>query len=184
MIRRWPSELGVRLRRWVYSHYLRRAGRFQIAEDVTILGFHNTSIADGVAIMARSYIYAVTGECTIGPDTSLNNNVQLGANGGIISIGRGVLIGPNCVLRAADHVFQDPTRPIKDQGHAFGEIIIEDDVWLGANVVVTRNVRIGRGAVVGAGAVVTRDVPALAIVVGVPARVIGVRGETSTSELV
>jgi galactoside O-acetyltransferase len=121
--------------------------------------------------MPSSCIYTLSGECTIGPDTSLNNNVQLGANGGKISIGSGVLIGPNCVLRAADHIFEDLTRPIRDQGHIFGEIIIEDDVWIGANAVVTRNVRIGRGAIVGAGAVVTRDVPPLAIAV------VGSRGD-------
>jgi len=58
------------------------------------------------------------------------------------------------VIRAANHRFADVSRPIMRQGHDYGEIVIEDDVWIGANCVITPNVRIGRGAVVGAGAVV------------------------------
>jgi acetyltransferase-like isoleucine patch superfamily enzyme len=49
-------------------------------------------------------------------------------------------------------------------------VFIENDVWIGANVVVCGGVRIGRGAVIAAGAVVTKDVPQMAIVGGVPAR--------------
>lgn len=165
------------LRRIVYRPFLRRAGRFRLEQNVVIRGFRNTVIEDGVRIMANSYIYAVTGECVIGAGTSINNNVQLGANAGRITIGRDVLIGPNCVLRAADHEFADRTRPIHEQGYRTGEIVIEDGAWLAANVVVTRDVRIGAGAVIAAGAVVTTDIPALAIAAGVPARVIGMRGE-------
>ena len=62
-------------------------------------------------------------------------------------------------------------------GHVPGEIHIEEDVWIGANCVITADVRIGRGAVVGAGAVVTRDVEPFSIVGGVPARPIGHRLE-------
>ena len=54
-------------------------------------------------------------------------------------------------------------------------MVIEDDVWLGAGVIVLKGVRIGRGAVVGAGSVVTKNIESLAIVVGVPARVVGRR---------
>ena len=56
-----------------------------------------------------------------------------------------------------------------------GPIIIEDEVWLGYGVMVLSGVRIGRGAVVGAGSVVTKDVPAGAIAVGVPACVMRMR---------
>jgi acetyltransferase-like isoleucine patch superfamily enzyme len=58
---------------------------------------------------------------------------------------------------------------------------LEDDVWLGLGVAVLEGVRIGRGAVIGAGAVVTRDIPAYAIAIGVPARVVRFRGESSPS---
>ena len=54
-------------------------------------------------------------------------------------------------------------------------VILEDDVWLGAGVIILSGVRVGRGAVVGAGAVVTKDVAANTVVAGVPARSIGHR---------
>lgn len=61
-------------------------------------------------------------------------------------------------------------------------VVVEDDVWLGMNVVVVPGVRIGRGAVVAAGAVVTRDVPPYAIVAGVPARLVRARVEDTRAE--
>ena len=72
-----------------------------------------------------------------------------------------------------------PDRPIKEQPLTTkGGITIEDDVWLGYRTIVLDGVRIGKGAVIGAGSVVTQDIPAGAIAVGVPARVIKMRGST------
>ena len=68
------------------------------------------------------------------------------------------------------------------QGHLYGEIVIEDDVWIAANCTITPGTRIGHGAVVGAGAVVTRDVEPYAIVGGVPARVIKQRDDKTDSK--
>jgi acetyltransferase-like isoleucine patch superfamily enzyme len=64
------------------------------------------------------------------------------------------------------------------QGHVFGDINIEDDVWIGANVTILGGVNIGRGSIIGAGAVVTKNVPSMAIAAGVPARLIKWRGDT------
>ena len=97
------------------------------------------------------------------------------ASGGLIRIGKQVAIGPGTVLRAANHCFDSLEKAIMLQGHLYGEIVIEDDVWIAANCTITPGTRIGHGAVVGAGAVVTRDVEPYAIVGGVPARVIGSR---------
>lgn len=105
---------------------------------------------------------------------SMNTNVQIGASSGKIVIGNNVLIGPNVVLRAADHGLSKGAA-IASQAHCGGEIIVEDDVWIGANAVVLRNVRLGRGCVVAAGAVVTKDVAAQIVVGGIPARKISSR---------
>jgi len=75
-------------------------------------------------------------------------------------------------LLAVNHVFDDPSRPMVDQGIVAAGITVEDDVWIGAGAVITDGVRIGRGAVVAAGAVVTSDVPPYTVVGGVPARVL------------
>lgn len=115
------------------------------------------------------------GNLSIGSGVNINFNVLISASEGRITIGNDVLIGPNCVLRAANHVYDDPHTPIKHQGHAGGIIIIEDDCWLGANVVVLKDVTIGTGSIIGAGAVVNCDIPPGSIAVGVPARVIAHR---------
>ena len=122
-------------------------------------------------------------DVTIGNDVGLNIGVLVDpSEGGRIEIGNSVGIGPYCVLRAADHGFSDPSVTIQQQKHRPGVIVIEDDVWLGSHVVVTRNVRIGRGSVVGAHSVVTKDIPPYSIAVGVPARVIRKRGEPPSTE--
>jgi galactoside O-acetyltransferase len=68
--------------------------------------------------------------------------IQIGvSNGGKIITGDHVILGPNVVLRASDYVYDRIDVPIRDQGHTGGEIIIENDVWICANVVVTKDVR-------------------------------------------
>ena len=64
---------------------------------------------------------------------------------------------------------------MNSQAKLRGKIVIEDDVWIGANVVVTRNVRIGTGGVIAAGSVVTGDIPPFVVAGGVPARAIRLR---------
>ena len=113
------------------------------------------------------------GKINIGKRVSINSNVILGAaNDGEINIGNDVLIGPNVVIRASNHRYELKSIPINKQGHTGGKIIIEDDVWIGANVVILPNVSVGKGAVIGAGAVVNRDIPPSALAGGVPAKVI------------
>jgi len=76
-----------------------------------------------------------------------------------------------------NHNFRDSTRLIREQGVTYKGIVIEDDVWIGSKATIVDGVTIGQGAVIGAGSVVTKSIPAYAIAVGVPARVIGTRGE-------
>ncbi len=97
-------------------------------------------------------------------------NVLRGQGG--ITIGDRVYTAPMVQLLAVNHVFDDTTRPMVEQGITAQGIVVEDDVWIGAGAVVTDGVRVGRGAVVAAGAVVTQDVPARTVVGGVPAKVL------------
>lgn len=109
----------------------------------------------GILIGARSYI---------GP-----NSVLFGAAG--IEIGESALISPGVVITSHQHTFDRDDVDIRDQPLRFGRVVIERDVWIGANATILPGVRLGEGSVVGAGAVVTRDVPPRTVVLGVPAEV-------------
>ncbi len=93
---------------------------------------------------------------------------------GRIEIGNDVLFGPDVLVTAANYRIHDG-HPVTAQAMDEADVVIGDDVWLAARVVVLPGVTIGAGAVVGAGSVVTRDIPAMAIAAGTPARVVGQR---------
>lgn len=96
--------------------------------------------------------------------------------GSPVSIGNHVMIAPHCCIASGNHDYKQVEKPMRFAGNlTTGPIVIEDNVWVGANVTITDGVRIGRDAVVGANSVVTRNVEPFDIVAGVPARVIGNR---------
>lgn len=111
----------------------------------------------------------------IGENSFINHLCSVWASpGGPITIGSNVLLGPCASIISSNHGVARG-QLIRNQPGNDAPISIGDDVWLGANVVVTAGVSIGDGAVVGAGAVVTTDLPPMSICAGVPARVIGYR---------
>lgn len=115
-----------------------------------------------------------------GSEVELGDRSQVGHNARLdhdVVIGDDVLMGPDVVMMSAGHAYEDPAVPINRQGQTERRPIhVGNDVWIGTRVVVLPGVRIGDGAVVGANAVVTRDVPPYAVVAGVPARVVRMRG--------
>lgn len=111
---------------------------------------------------------------TIGDRTYIGDQVSLRAAGGVIKIGRDVLIANQVTIAASNHGIQ-LGKPMIDQEWRRGDVVIEDDVWIGAGVVVLPGAIIRRGAVIGAGAVVRGEVPANTIYGGIPARQIGAR---------
>lgn len=133
------------------------------------------TIGRGASIRPGSYYGTDLGEgLVIGEGSAIGALSWIGASG-FVEIGRDVLVGPRVTILPENHVFVDTDLPIKAQGVAREGVVIEDDCWIGAGATLLAGVRVGRGAVVAAGAVVTRDVPPLAIVGGVPARPIGSR---------
>lgn len=137
----------------------------------------NTAVAKTALINHHVVIHSPAAPVTVGEHSQVNfNTVIFGGSG--VTIGDRVMIGPNCTIASGDHDYDQTEQPMRFAGALTdGPIVIEDDAWLGASVVVTDGVTIGRGAVVGAGAVVTKDIPAMAIAAGVPARVIRFRGQ-------
>lgn len=87
-----------------------------------------------------------------------------------VTIGNNVLIAPNVTLSVTGHPI-DPELRKTGQMYAF-PITLEDNVWIGSNVVITPGVTIGENSVIGAGSVVTQDIPPNVVAVGVPCKVL------------
>ena len=114
----------------------------------------------------------------IGEGTFINANATL-LDTYPIRIGRDVMIGPNCALypvshpvRAADRILRDENGRRAGQMTTGAPIVIEDEVWLGGNVIVLEGVTIGARSMIGAGSVVTKSVPPDVFAAGNPCRVI------------
>jgi acetyltransferase-like isoleucine patch superfamily enzyme len=133
-----------------------------------------TRIAPNVSIRNAARI-RIGRECHIGERCYL----WAGDSTGRIVIGDFVSLAPEVFITASDYQMI-AGRPFRQQPRRERAVMIGSDVWLGARVIVTAGVAIGDGCIVGAGAVVTRDLPAGAIAVGVPAKVIGHREQAPT----
>ena len=115
------------------------------------------------------------------PLLSIGNNVDIGWQS-TIAVGKRVIISDNVRIAGGAFLFGYSGHPLDakrraqgegDDPQQIGDIILEQDVWLGTNVTVKGGVTIGEGAVVAAGSVVTKSIPAFAIAAGNPARVVG-----------
>jgi acetyltransferase-like isoleucine patch superfamily enzyme len=155
--------LGLRLGGYVW---LRRISISRQWSDITIDA--PAALDEGVCLVIGGPPRA--NKLVIGAGTYINRYTILDAHEQL-HIGGRVMIGPHCYITDADHG-TDPGSSVQSQPMKRSPVIIEDEVWLGAHVTVLPGVRIGKGAVVGAGSVVTRNVPAMTIVAGVPARIL------------
>jgi acetyltransferase-like isoleucine patch superfamily enzyme len=118
------------------------------------------------------WLTSESGRITIGGGSLLNLNVMVAAVDAV-TIGEHCMLANGCLITDGNHRFDDPDVPVPWQGFTSkGPVTIGDNVWLGANVVVTNGVTIGRRSVIGANSVVTEDVPEFAIAAGAPARVL------------
>jgi serine acetyltransferase len=121
----------------------------------------------------------VRGDVEFGANSTVNPYACIS---GKVRCGDGVRIASHASIVGFNHGFDDPNVPIHAQKHYSAGIVIEDDVWVGANAVILDGVTVGKGAVIAAGAVVSKDVPPLAIVAGVPAKVVRRRGELAAGK--
>jgi len=149
-----------------YSH-VRQVRRLDLGDGVSMAPNVSFRNAERISIGAGSHI----GEHSV---------LWAGNSTGRITIGEKCLFAPNVTVTASNYGIVQGDVAIMDQPKDERDIVIGDGAWLGANVVVLAGVTIGEGAVVAAGAVVTKDLPALCIAGGVPAKVIGVRPTAAT----
>ena len=125
-------------------------GNYSVVEDFSIL---NNAVGD---IFIGHHTRVGLGNTIIGP----------------VSIGNHVNLAQNITVSGLNHNFQNITLRIDEQGVSTNQVIIEDDVWIGANSVILPGVVIGRHSVVAAGSIVTRSVPDHSVCAGNPAKVI------------
>lgn len=134
------------------------------------------SIGDNSYIGPNAFVHTGKkgGHVTIGSNCTVQAFTMVHGHGGC-DIGDDVRIAGHVVIIPANHRFEDPDRPIREQGLTKQGIRIESDVWIGAGCLVLDGVTVGRGAVLGAGAVVNKSVPPGAVAVGSPARAVAQR---------
>lgn len=155
-----PSPLGDVLRYCATRPFIKGMRRVRIFEGVTLW-----------------YPYRIQ----LGENVTLNEWVYINGFGGV-QIGNEVRIGHRSSIISSSHEFDDPDTAIHKQGLVSSKTVIEDGVWIGCNATILMGVSIGQGAVIAAGAVVTKDVESNSIVAGVPAREIGQREKSPSSE--
>ena len=168
----WQAEVQAQLRALETVEI--EEGCF-VAPDAAVFGepVRPVRLSAGCSVASGAFLH---GPLTLGRDVSVNTGARLDGGRAGITVGDGTRIASLATLYAFDHGLK-PDRPVREQPVTSRGISIGADVWIGAHAGVTDGVAIGDHAVVAMGAVVTRDVPAWAIVAGVPARVVGDRRE-------
>lgn len=157
--RAWAHLLKI-VNYYNYSHVtpmreLRMGTPLGVTPDVNFNHARNIVIGERVSIGSRCFLWA-------------------GPVDGKIIVGDDVLFGPEVLVTAANYRFNDGA-PVTRQKMDEADVVIGDDVWLGARSIILPGVTIGDGAIIAAGAVVRGDVPAYAIAAGVPAKIVGKR---------
>lgn len=127
-------------------------------------------IATGVRIMS-DFSGSFFGSVRIGARVFINRGGYIAAHQSV-TIGADCLIGEYVSIHDANHDYLGAGATLAARGFTTAPVTIGSNVWIGAKATVLPGVTIGDGAVVGAGAVVTKDVPAGAVAVGVPARIV------------
>lgn len=131
--------------------------------------YRKFSLGDYSVIESFACINNAVGDVIIGDHTRIGlHNTIIGP----VTIGSHVNLAQGITVTALNHNFEDSDKRIDEQGVSTTPVIIEDDIWIGANAVILPGVTIGNHSVVAAGAVVTKNVPPHSLVAGVPAKII------------
>lgn len=165
----------ARPRRWVqwfinpFFHKKGKGATVCRRTRIDVLPFQKFNIGNYSTIEDFTTINNGVGAVCIGNNSRIGlGNVIIGP----VTIGNNVIIAQNVVMSGLNHNYTNIEIPIYLQGETVGTITIEDDCWIGANVVITTGITIGKHSVVAGGAVVTKDIPAFCVAVGNPARIV------------
>lgn len=165
----------ARPRMWVklfLNPWLHQKGKGALIRNRTrmdVLPFNAFQLGKNSTIEDFSTINNGMGPVIIGDHVRVGiSNVIIGP----VTIGNFVIMAQNVVLSGLNHAYEDVSLPVSMQKCTTAPIIVEDEVWIGANAVITAGVKIGKHAVVAGGSVVTKDVLPYTLVGGNPARVL------------
>jgi acetyltransferase-like isoleucine patch superfamily enzyme len=129
----------------------------------------------GTVVKPYAVVQTQGGRICTGRDCAISSFNHISTGTADIVLGDYVRLGPQVTILGGSRNFKQKDRLIIHQGSHHRSVCIEDDVLIGAGVVIMPGSRIARGAVIGALSLVNHDIPAYAIVAGAPARVIGKR---------
>lgn len=196
-----PGALGLLLRSTLYPFLLGKVGKGVIfGRNIVLRHPHKIYLGDncviddncvldakgtdnkGIFIGNGIFVGRNTILCCKDGDIHIDDNVLIGFNCEIFSanfvrLGKNVQIAAYSYLNGGTHSFDRTDIPVLEQERSGWGIVLEDNVWLGAKVIVLDGVVVGKDSIVGAGAVVNRDLPALSIAAGLPAKVVKKRVE-------
>lgn len=162
--RKWVS--------WFVNPFYHKRGKFSIIRYRTrmdVLPFNKFELGQHSVIEDFCTINNGVGDVIIGSETLIGmGNVIIGP----VKIGDAVIFAQNVVVSGLNHNYEDIHKPILKQNVTTSPIVVEDECWIGANVVITAGVTIGKHSVIAAGSIVTKNVPPYSVVVGNPGRVI------------
>jgi acetyltransferase-like isoleucine patch superfamily enzyme len=195
----WPGALGLAMRQLLYPMLLGSCGRNVIFGQHVVLrhphkicigsnvvvddnclidakGDSNRGITvgDGVFVGRNTILSCKNGDIELGDAANLGFNCEV-FSASRVTIGKGVLMAAYTYVIGGEHDFSDPSKSVLEQPRNSAGVAVGNGVWIGAGAKILDGLTIGDNAVIGAGAVVRENVPASAIAVGVPARVVGSR---------
>lgn len=134
-----------------------------------VLPFNRFELGNNSTIEDFSTINNGVGDVIIGDRTRIGlGNVLIGP----IKVGSDVMFAQNVVLSGLNHSYEDISLPPSQQKVSTNPIVIEDEVWVGANAMITAGVTVGKHSVIAGGSVVVKDVPPYSVVVGNPGKIL------------
>lgn len=164
-----------RPRLWVrvcVNPFFHKRGKHSIIRNKTrldVFPYNQFNLGSKSVIEDFSTINNGVGDVLIGNHTIVGlGNVVIGP----VTIGNDVMMAQHIVVSGLNHGYEDVNMSPRLQKETCKQIIISDDVWIGANSTITAGVTLGKHCIIGAGSVVTKDVPPFSVAVGNPARVI------------
>lgn len=167
---------------YIYSSLIKLSKSYEFICDKIVSFFYKKSMIScgkNVTLKPKTSIYYGLENLTIGNYVSIPRFAHIFCTDARLTIGNKVIFGPSPTIVTGNHPIDVLGKFIFDSLDKFPEndkeVIIEDDVWVGANVTILMGVTIGRGSVIAAGSVVNKSSPPYSIVGGIPSKILKFR---------